>query len=313
MVNFFDTLYTKVPIKRNFLDRIRFYSALRFSLRTMANLILPLYFKLTSKNKKYSLPICEKTSSRYIVSFTSFPARINKVWMVVETILRQTHKPDMIILWLSQEQFPTINSVPHNLLKLRERGLEIRICEGDLRSYKKFYYTLLDYPNDYFITIDDDIFYRSDMISTLFKYHKCNESAVISNYAHGTKWSEEGELLNYLNWEVNINDARVQSNLFFGSGGGTLFPPHSLYPEVLNKTVFMELCPNADDVWLNVMCRINNTSIVKTDYYSIVLPIQNNSNIKLSSTNMSTGNDIQIDAVREYCKSKFNIDPFKKL
>lgn len=48
---------------------------------------------------------------------------------------------------------------------------------------------------------------------------------------------------------------------FLTGGAGTLFPPHSLPNEVLNKEKNMELCPYADDVWFKAIAILNGTPI----------------------------------------------------
>ena len=65
-------------------------------------------------------------------------------------------KPDEIILWLAEEQFNGIDSLPKALLEQQKRGLTIRFCD-DLRSHKKYYYTMQEYPRDIVILVDDDI------------------------------------------------------------------------------------------------------------------------------------------------------------
>jgi hypothetical protein len=61
MIDFFDKLYSSIISKNAFLDKIRFYSLLRVVIRTTANIILPVYFKLTSNNPHYALKPTEKT------------------------------------------------------------------------------------------------------------------------------------------------------------------------------------------------------------------------------------------------------------
>ena len=77
---------------------------------------------------------------KYIVSLTSFPARINEVWICIDSLMRQTFKPDKIILWLADSQFPD-RVLPESLRKYEKKGLSICWCD-DLRSYKKFFYTI---------------------------------------------------------------------------------------------------------------------------------------------------------------------------
>lgn len=80
-------------------------------------------------------------------------------------------KPDEIILWLAEEQFNGIDSLPKALLEQQKRGLTIRFCD-DLRSHKKYYYTMQEYPRDIVILVDDDMFYPKDTIKKLWKLHK---------------------------------------------------------------------------------------------------------------------------------------------
>src|SRR5690554_3260312 len=117
MINLFNNLYSSIKNKNSFLSKIRFYSLLRVIVRQTANIVLPVYFQLTKG--EYSIPKENQTiEDGLIVSFTSFPARIKKVHLVVESILRQTVLPHRIILWLSKEQFPTEKSLPKKLLEL---------------------------------------------------------------------------------------------------------------------------------------------------------------------------------------------------
>ena len=47
-----------------------------------------------------------KRDTKLIVSLTTFPGRINSVHKTISTLLTQTLKPDEVILWLAEAQFP---------------------------------------------------------------------------------------------------------------------------------------------------------------------------------------------------------------
>lgn len=310
MVDFFDKLYTSIQNNNQFLTKIRFYSFIRFNVRAIANLLLPLYFRMTNKNDQYSLSN-SGNNQMIIVSLTSFPKRINRLWLVVESILRQTKKADMIILWLSISQFPNRDqSLPQHLVNMRKRGLDIRYIEEDIRSHKKYYYVFQQYPNDHIITIDDDIFYRSTMIEDLWNYHLKYPNSIIAQFSKTMKWSLTGEIGPYQSW-VNIWNKTIESEQsFFGSGGGTFFPPKSLHDNVLNKQLFLKLCPLADDIWLNAMARLKGTKVVKTFYSSQFLPVMNKNDITLASINNGDNfNDKQIKAVRNFYLEQ-GLNPF---
>lgn len=43
------------------------------------------------------------------------------------------------------------------------------------------------------------------------------------------------------------------------TGGGTLFPPHSLHPDVFRDDIFMNLCPTTDDLCFFAMAILKGT------------------------------------------------------
>jgi len=251
---------------------------------------------------------------RIIVSLTSFPIRIKKVWLVIETILRQSQKPDAVVLWLSKEQFPSWNTLPTNLLKLRKRGLRIELKDGDLLSHKKYYYALREFPNDIIITVDDDVFYPTGMIENLMKWHHKFANTVVARYGNKIKVVNKS-VSKYQEWEVNFEQTAPDFSVFFGSGGGTLFPPDSLPAETLNKQLFMNLCLYADDIWLNTMCRLNYVKIFRAHTCQCsLLPILNKKNSSLYTQNIGKNlNDIQLKKVRDYFIFNKGIDPYSEI
>lgn len=312
MVDFFDKLYSSIISKNVFFDKIRFYSLLRFLTREIANMILPLYFRLTANNSRYALNNTEKTNGRLVVSLTSFPARIDRLWLVIETLLRQTYKPDMVILWLSKEQFPQLETLPASLLNLQKRGLQIELREGDLRSHKKYYYTLESYPNDIMVTVDDDVFYNSHLLAylvesaTAFPDTICCTNSKIITFDHN-------ELLPYNQWDIKRKYLIPTYDTIAIGIGGVLYPIGALNGNVLDKDAFMNYCPNADDIWLKAMSLINHRKSIQTTYKSAYLPVLSKKNETLCLTNLQGGNDNQIQAIRAYLLEKFGQDPFGRL
>lgn len=309
MQDLFIKLYGSKILNLNLFKRFKFDSIFRAFIRISSNLFLPIYFKVFSKIS-YSHLI---DKNNIVVSFTTFPSRINSVWLVVECLLRQKIKPNKLILWLSIDQFPSKEYLPSQLLEYENKGLEIHLCEGDLKSHKKYYYALKEFPNNLLITIDDDFFYPSNLISDLLELHKKYPKAICCVRGHLMKVNKD-ILDPYNKWEY-LNSGRGPSfDIFQTSGGGTLYPPSSLHPEVLNKEFFLEHCKTADDVWLNMMSQLNSTKIFKSDNHFEPIPILIKSDLKLSSINVTDSqNDVQIDIVRNFIVSKYNKDPFSNL
>ena len=305
MIDFFDKLYTSIKNKNSFLDKIKFYSFLRFITRLSINIIIPFYLIITRYFNATKEENHNTINKRVVVSLTTIPERIGRTWIIIELMLRQTYTPDLIILWLSKKQFPSFEKLPKRLLGLRNSGLKIELIDEDIKSHKKYYYSLDRYKTDVIITIDDDILYPSFLIEELIKLYKnypedvCCHRAVKIEYING-----KTTLMN--NWTA-IKDFNAHSDkIFFTSGGGTLFPPNTLHPEVMNKKEFISICPFADDVWLNMMVKLNNKKVTKSSYYSELLPLVFFNDKKLSSVNDRLGlNDKQLYEVSKYIFGKY--------
>lgn len=311
MTNLFIYLYGLSKNRNSFLSRIRFYSFLRIVIRTLANFTLPIYFRLTAKNIKYCLnEEISNINNGIIISLTSFPGRIDRIWLVVETLLRQTKKPDAIIIWLSRSQFQEIDFLPKSLLAMRKRGLQIQLRDGDLRSHKKFYYVKSEFPNSTIVLADDDIFYPTKMVEELSSAATAFPGKVICRFSKKIQWSSEGEIFPYAAWKT-VNEGRIGLDYFFGSGGGVLIPPSAIHAAVLDKDIFLKCCPHADDIWLNVMCRLVSLKMFSLRKPFTLLPVTNRDQSDLSSINNGQQmNDEQLNLVRKYCRDIHNIDPY---
>ena len=308
MNDFFIKKYGSIKDKNKFLSRTNYYSAQRFILRVLSLFLVPIWFKI---NNFFKVIIIENSNlnPNIIVSLTTFPKRISTVWIVIECMLRQTKKPDRIILWLSKEQFFNLDILPKRLLNLQKRGLEIKLREGDLRSHKKYFYVLKDNPNDIVVTIDDDFIYPSDLIEKLFRLHCKFPSAICCHRALQIKY-EGVEVLPYKKWSNKVLNEIPSYDVFFTSGGGTLFPPYCFTDEVLNSDLFLKICSFADDVWLNVMAQLNNRQTLKvTGSNDNIMPIIIRDNIELTSVNVGDGlNDIQLKELLDYLKQEQKLD-----
>lgn len=176
-------------------------------------------------------------------------------------MLNQTLLPREIILWLSKEQFPSAEDVPMSLRKLEGEIFKIRFVDGDIRSHKKYYYVAKDFPNDYVFLIDDDTYYASTLLHRTWEEHLKHPEAVICNYGYRMSYKTDGHIDNYNSW-AECYEYSAEKNLFFGSGGGTLFRPIDLYKDLTNLDKAIELTPTADDIWLNAMTRLAGRNIV---------------------------------------------------
>ncbi|MCM1034566.1 MAG: hypothetical protein NC404_02970 [Bacteroidales bacterium] len=236
-----------------------------------------------------------------IVSLTSYGKRISEVYLAIESIMQGTMKPNRIILWLAEEERG--KTLPITLLLQQQRGLQVEYC-ADIRSYKKLIPTLQKYKEAAIITVDDDIMYNIDFVENLVRSHIKQPNVVCANRIRKMSRDVKGTLTSYLQWSLEATDYSDYQLNFLTSGGGTIFPPHIFPNEVFNEKVFMEICPYADDVWINAMLRLKSVPIVKSfthdsqgcDYVALTKPLER----ALETINTNPNhclNDVQIKAV----------------
>lgn len=209
---------------------------------------------------EYGREYCKPYFLNPIVSLTSFPARINTVNQTIESLLKQTIKPDKIILWLGFDKFPNREAdLPYQLLESTKKGLTIKWCK-DLRSYTKLIPTLKEYPNNIIITVDDDILYPENWLERLLNGYLKHPNMINCHRAHRIRFNNN-KLLPYKQWYGAINKTEPSFLNFLTGVGGVLYPPHCLYKNVLNVDKFQKLCPLADDIWFWAMAVLNKTKI----------------------------------------------------
>ncbi|WP_258433457.1 glycosyltransferase [Heyndrickxia coagulans] len=234
-----------------------------------------LKLKLLFYERSLSIPKIVHDKKKIIVSLTTIPSRIDKVWLCIATLMDQKLKPDKIILWLDRDNF-TKDNLPQGLLKLIKLGLEIRFCE-DIRSHKKYYYTMKEYPNDIIITADDDIFYPRSFIKKFLALHRKNPNEVLCYRAHEILLDREGNVKRYNEWNQGSNGINFSSHFLLPTGvSGVLYPPNSLYKDVLNKDLLLKLAPFCDDIWLKIMEIKQGTKVRKVYPYSRHFPLIDN-------------------------------------
>lgn len=242
-----------------------------------------------------------------IVSLTTHSKRIHTVYLVVESLLHQTMRPNKIVLYLDEEEF-TSDTIPITLKNQQKRGLEIKYVKN-LRSYKKIIFALQDYPESIIITTDDDFIYSQDMIEGLYNAHLSDKNAICCYAARDLKTGRlsDGSISYNQCWGVSTQK-NISSFAYSPEGcGGVLYPPHSLYKDVCREDLFMSLAPNCDDLWLKAMSLIEGNTVVIVgnylgDLYEYNVRIEYVQDIGLKNENLKGRNDTQFEAVFSHYK-----------
>lgn len=295
VLNFFVELYGKLHNYKG----VPFWvlTPARKIVRGAADKLLPSYLSRLHKRRM-------NVGSGVIISFTSFPARINEVWKVVETLKNQSVKPERIILWLSKEQFPDKDSVPQSLRECEDGLFEIRLVDGDIRSHKKYYYAMQEYPDKTVVTCDDDIYYSKDMLKSLVSTAHLFPNCIIANTTKQILFDGNGVLKPYSDWDDLVTPYASDNRVQIGEGG-VLYPSDCLHELVLRKDLIAELAPLADDLWLNLMARLKKTPVVQSNRAVLPLPIESEAPTLTSVNNGAVNmNDVQLQKMREWLKKE---------
>ena len=266
-------------------------------------LVLNIGFLLEFKtnSNKYGLNK-EHRDRQIIVSLTSFPARIDKVYLCVQSILLQSMRPDKIIIYLGVDEFQNV-ALPDNLTNLFKYGVEVRFRK-DLKPHTKYFYAMQEFKNSLVITVDDDIFYRKNLIRDLYNAYQNHPDCVICTRAH-KMIVKDGKLLPYNSWDFESTYFEKESDLLFATGvGGVLYDPLKFCNETFNENNIITLSLKQDDVWLKFMEIISGIKVytIFSHKNKYLVGIWNSEKITLNSQNVGQSkNDIYINnVVNEY-------------
>lgn len=123
---------------------------------------------------------------RLIVTMTSWKDRINNVVPILTDLLTHTTlQPDKVVINLSSTEFT--DGLPTELTEFVESHpqVEIHWIDGpNTRQWKKIIPTLLRYPNDMVVCIDDDFVYHPMFLRSLYDAHQKYPDGPVTTNQH---------------------------------------------------------------------------------------------------------------------------------
>jgi hypothetical protein len=191
-----------------------------------------------------------RTESNLVVSLTSFPPRIGKVHLVIQSLLQQSLRPRKIVLYLSLAEFPD-RIVPPSLARLEGDRFAIRYVGENPKPYKKLLFALEEFPESWIATFDDDRLLPGNCLALLWEAASATPATIISTVARRSAVKDR-EFSPYLEWpKVRANGPSFW--LVPLGTGGILYPPHSLHPLVGDRRLIEQIAPVQDDLWFKAM------------------------------------------------------------
>ena len=205
-----------------------------------------------------------------VVSLTTVGDRINTVYLAIESIASGSVLPSRLILWIDNEE--ALKNRPDSIRRLEARGLEVGASQN-YGPHTKYYPYLL--ATDKFavplVTADDDVLYAKWWLQGLIDANR-NRDDLVNCYRAHVIMIEEGQFKSYQLWKsCHSTEA---SFLHFATGvSGCIYPIPLLSRLKAAGSVFQQLCPKADDVWLNVNALRGGFRVKQIRSWSIRFPL----------------------------------------
>lgn len=285
---------------------------LNLSQKVLSNRQLYLAFNII-KNNDYNT-LSSNLNRKIIVSLTTYPARISSVHLALNTIYSQTRKPDQVVLWLAEEQFPgKMDDLPQEIVRLSNSG-KLKICWcPDLKPHKKYFYALQNYTEDLLVTIDDDLLYHPHLLENLYISYLMYPQAVSAARAHLITGSLQDGILPYDCWikETDLYIHQPSMQFLCTGGAGTLYPPRLFKQELFDEETIRSTCLYADDLWLKTMELLSGIPVVIAEPYAGIRYIPGTQEEALCKSNINDNqNDIQLSNIISWTDQTYGKNTF---
>jgi hypothetical protein len=187
-----------------------------------------------------------------IVSLTSYRQRFANLTKVFDSIYANTMQPLKIVLTIESKDKEFI---PKPLLDYIDSKKNIEIIEypENLKCHLKYFCVMKKYRKYPIITIDDDVIYTPDLISSLYAAYKANPNCVCARRVHLITYTNRGTIKKYDDWIGECTAVTNPSTDLFATGvGGVLYPPDIL--KISDENLGgIKNCIYADDIYLKYL------------------------------------------------------------
>lgn len=231
------------------------------------------------------------------VSMTTYGQRLRTCHLVVESLARGALRPGRVILWLTDDDVARARG-SRALQRLVRRGLEIRRC-ADYGPHKKYFPYISEFGTaDPLIIIDDDVIFPRSWLLHLAELASAHPRDVVAYRARRMALQPDGRPAPYSTWPVATQAG--PSQLLVATGvSGVCHPPQVLEEARRRGTLFSQIAPFQDDLWLHALCLSTGTStrLVNgfSQHFSLIPQSQQESLEKRNTT--GGGNDVAIENV----------------
>ena len=196
-----------------------------------------------------------------IASLTTYPPRIARSWLAIETLLRQSAKPRHLVLVLNTEEFPS-KELPPRIHRQTKRGLEVLWVPRNGRSHDKLIPVRAAYPKEIIVTFDDDKFFPRNLLNDLVTASERHPRHIVGARGWVIRRDGKGTDIHFGQGWTRATPGMVGSYLLTPGGNGCLYPPGSLSSMVDDLDAALSICPAADDIWFWGAIQKNSSPIL---------------------------------------------------
>jgi len=225
-----------------------------------------------------------------VVALTSYPARFDTLHLCLQSLFRQSVRPERLMLVVSRDEADA-HPLPPAIASLDGQLLEIVYDEGNIGSYKKIIPALERCPGMTIVTCDDDKIYPPNWLKQLLRAAGRTPGAIICHRARMASPLPDGTWAPYHSWPSCNHDTPSMAIIPIGSGG-VLYPPGALDEVAADRRRFLKIAPSADDLWLKFAAWKRGTPACQVCYKPSKFKSIPMKAGHLSDVNVAAGNDM---------------------
>jgi len=198
---------------------------------------------------------------KIIVSLTSTFERSHLLFYTIQSLLRQTHKPDVLMVNISKNAYLRDSGFKETPEWLLHKEINVNYVENT-GSYRKLLPAIENSSsNDIIVTADDDILYGQDWLKNLLEISEEETDSIVCCRARRIKENFFRNWQNYSNWGL-ITEKTKGVDILATGGAGAVYRKKLLDLDFINDEHFLKIAPTTDDLWFRMASMRNNIPVV---------------------------------------------------
>lgn len=197
---------------------------------------------------------------KIILSCTTTQNRIGIFYYCLQSILKQSLKPDLILVNISKEPYLEDKGFTRVPEWLKKEKVTINVVDNT-GPYRKLL-PALEYAHkeDFIITADDDIIYAETWLKDLITASQKVPNCITCARGRRMKKNPFNNWRNYGDWHLVIEPIRGMNILPTG-GAGVIYNKKLLNVEFLTDKKFLDIAPTTDDLWFRMASLLKKTEV----------------------------------------------------